>query len=196
MTLFQRHTVMVLAPLVLCVSSLLGSIVTDLAAAEVNEPRTGRWFGGAGVGFLGNTPDGVEFAFNGNADYFVTHRFSVGPLAQYAGAGNDILFGLSAQAKYWWDIPDTGSRAKLVVQGGLGFVRAGIKDRDSGIADTYASFLIPIGVGLDYTVTRRVSLTADFLVNFTSLGRTYQTAGGEVDLHTNVMPGLYFGVRF
>lgn len=46
--------------------------------------------------------------------------------------------------------------AKLVLQGGIGFVRAGIKDTDSGTANTYGAFLIPIGVGLDYAVTERL----------------------------------------
>ena len=132
---------------------------------------------------MANTPDGIaEFAFNGHADYFVTDSFSVGPLAQYAGVGNDFLFGLSAQGKYWWDIPGTGHLAKLVFQGGIGFVRAGIKDTDSGTAN--------------YAVTERLALTTDFLLNFTSLGETVRARGQEFDLHTNVMPAFYIGIRF
>jgi hypothetical protein len=175
--------------------SVIGS---GLAYADVNELRPGQWSGGGGVGFLGSTPDGAaEFALNGHADYFLTDNFSVGPLAQYAGAGNDFIFGLSTQARYWWDIPGTHNLAKLVVQGGIGFVRAGIKDTDgSGTANTYTSFLIPIGVGLDYTVTNRLALTVDALLNFTSLGETVRVSGREFDLHTNVMPGLYLGARF
>jgi hypothetical protein len=150
------------------------------------------------VGFLGNTPDGAaEFALNGHADYFLTRRWSVGPMAQYAGTGNDFMFGLSAQARYWWDIPGTHNLAKLVFQGGVGFIRAGIKDLDSGgYTNTYGSFLIPIGVGLDYTVTPRLALTADFLLNFTNLGETVRVGGRDVDLHTAVMPALYLGIRF
>ncbi|WP_447978432.1 outer membrane beta-barrel protein [Candidatus Nitrospira bockiana] len=167
-----------------------------MATGEVIDLQAGRWSGGAGLGFMGNTPDGaVDFAFKGHADYFIAPNLSIGPLGQYAGAGNDFLFGLSAQAKYWWAIPGD-NRAKVVFQGGLGFVRAGIKDRDSGIADTSASFLLPIGVGFDYAVTKQLAVTADFLLNFTSLGRTYRAGGREVDLHTNVMPALYFGIRF
>ena len=86
--------------------------------------------------------------------------------------------------------------AKLVLQGGLGFVRAGIKDTDSGTANTYGSFLIPTGVGIDYAVTERLAITADFLLNFTSLGETVRAGGREFDLHTNVMPALYLGIRF
>jgi hypothetical protein len=165
------------------------------AHAEVKDSRPGQWSGGAGVGFLASTPDGAEFGLTGHVDYFLTQRLSVGPLVQYAGAGNDVVVGLSAQAKYWWNILASGN-AKLVVQGGIGFVRAGIKDTDSGVAATYTSFVIPVGVGLDYTVTTRIAVTADLLLNFTSLGERVHVGGREVDLYTNVMPGLFLGVRF
>jgi len=167
------------------------------AFADVNDLRSGQWSGGGGVGFLGNTPDGVaEFAFKGHADYFFTRNVSVGPLAQYAGAGNDFLFGLSAQAKYWWDIPGSRHAAKVAFQGGIGFVRAGIKDTDSGTANTYTSFLIPLGVSFDYALGKQLAVIADLLLNVTSLGETVRSGGRDFDLHTNVMPGVYFGVRF
>jgi hypothetical protein len=170
---------------------------TAHAESDVRDLSSGHWTGGAGMGFLGQTPDGVlEFAFNGHVDYFVAERFSVGPLAQYAGAGNDFIAGLSAQARYWWDVPGTGGATKLVLQGGLGFVRAGIKDTDSGAADTYGSFLIPIGIGIDHAVNQRLAVTADFLLNFTSLGDRVQARGREFDLHTNIMPAFYLGIRF
>jgi hypothetical protein len=180
----------------LAVWQVLGQPSSVRADANMHELRAGQWSGGAGIGFLGNTPDGVlEFAFHGHADYFIHERLSIGPLAQYAGAGNDFLFGLSAQAKYWWDIPGMAA-TRLVVQGGVGFVRAGIKDTDSGIANTYGSFLIPIGLGIDHAIGERVSVTADFLLNFTSLGENVQSGGREFDLHTNIMPAFYLGVRF
>lgn len=183
--------------LLACGWILVGLTMAARADAQVKELTPGQWSGGVGMGFVGSTPDGVaEFAFNGHADYFVAERFSIGPLAQYAGVGNDFLFGLSAQARYWWDIPGTDHVAKLVLHGGLGFVRAGIKDTDSGTANTYGSFLIPIGVGIDYAVTERLAITADFLLNFTSLGETVRAGGREFDLHTNVMPALYLGIRF
>jgi len=184
-------------PLVLAVLVLASVSGPPLARAEVIDHKAGVWSGGAGAGFLADTPDGAaEFALKGHADYFLSPQLSVGPLAQYAGAGNDFLFGLSAQMKYWWDIRGTRNPARLVVQGGLGFVRAGIKDTDSGVADTFTSFLIPIGVGVDYALTRQMAVTAEVVVNFTSLGENVRVGGREVDLHTNVMPGLYLGVRF
>lgn len=177
--------------------AVIGMVGPALASTDVHELQSGQWSGGGGVGFLGRTPDGVaEFAVNGHADYFLTHGISVGPLAQYAGVGNDILFGLSAQIKYWWDISAGANRVKLVAQGGFGFVPAGIEDSDgSGTADTYGSFFIPIGVGIDYAVSKDVAVTADVLLNITSLGATVRASGREFDHHTNVMPGLFVGVR-
>ena len=175
--------------------ALLAMTAGGVAHADVGDSRPGQWSGGAGVGFLANSPDGPEFGLAGHADYFLAHRFSTGPLVQYAGGGNDNLVGVSVQAKYWWSILASG-KAKLVVQAGIGGVWADIEDTDSGASGRFTSFLIPLGVGLDYAVTARVALTADILVNFTSLGEEVRAGGREVDLHTNVMPGLYLGVRF
>ena len=167
-----------------------------VSAQDPTADAMGRWSGGTGIGFLGGTPDGVEFALNGHLNYFISEDISIGPLVQYAGAGDDFLFGLTVQGKYWWAIPDTNNQTKLVLQGGIGFARAGVREPELGFADTYSSFLIPLGVGIDHAVNQQVSLTADFMLNITALGQDVRIAGREEDFHTNVMPGLYFGVRF
>ncbi|GKS65065.1 hypothetical protein YTPLAS72_23690 [Nitrospira sp.] len=186
---------LVVLPLLLTV--LIMMMPTGLVSAhDPTDGGMGRWSGGTGVGFLAGTPDGVEFALNGHLDYFIAEDISIGPLVQYAGAGDDFLFGLTAQGKYWWAIPGTDNQTKLVLQGGIGFVRAGVREPDIGFGNTYSSFLIPLGIGVDHAVTEQVSVTADFMVNITALGQDVRVAGREVDFHTNVMPGLYFGVRF
>jgi hypothetical protein len=60
--------------------------------------------------------------------------------------------GLSAQAKYWLEVPNTESRLKLTVQAGIGFVHA-----DFLLGDT--SWLIPLGIGMDYALTDKIKLT-------------------------------------
>jgi hypothetical protein len=191
-----RPSALVLGLLTLSVLSLVGITVPGLADADVNDLRPGPWSGGVGAGFLTNTPDGVEFALKGQVDYFLIRGFSVGLLGQATLGGNDHVFGLSAQAKYWWDIPGRRHGVKVVVQGGIGFVGATIDDTDSGGSVTDISFVIPVGIGLESTVTERIAVTGELLLNVTSLGDNVRAGGREVDLHTPVMPGFYLGVRF
>jgi hypothetical protein len=143
---------------------------------------TPTWSGGAAVGFLSNTPDGTAFAFNLHADRFLQRNVSLGPLLQLGFTGDLIQVGFSGQGKYWIDLPQTDNRAKVVLQAGIGFVHADYFRNDT-------SFLIPLGIGVDYSLNRTISLTGTFLLNFTDL----DTGPGS---HTNVMPGLTFGVRF
>ena len=146
------------------------------------ESATPTWSGGAAVGFLSNTPDGTAFAFNVHADRFLQRNVSLGPLLQLGFTGDLAQVGFSGQGKYWIDLPQTDNQAKVVLQAGIGFVHA-----DHFRSDT--SFLIPLGIGVDYALNRTVSLTGTFLLNFTDLD-----TGPRTD--TNVMPGLTFGARF
>lgn len=152
------------------------------ATLQASELRQGSWTGGAGIGFLGNTPDGTAFATNLNADYFLTSQLSIGPLAQFAFTGDLFQVGVSGQVKYWFNLPGVDNRLKLNVQGGVGFLYA-----DRHTSDT--SWLIPIGVGLDYALQNNLALTATFLLNFTDVN-TGRGTGADV------MPGLTFGLRF
>ena len=164
----------------ICLMGLVSVIYVGVSGAA--EPQSGAWSGGAAIGFLGNTPDGTAFATNVHADYFLNRQISVGPLAQLAVTGDLFQFGLSGQGKYWLDLPGLDKRLKMNLQGGLGFLHADLHTSDT-------SFLIPIGVGLDYTLNQHLSLTSTFLLNFTDVN-----TGRGTD--ANVMPGLTFGVRF
>lgn len=154
---------------------------TDTTAQAIG-PLTRNWSGGAGIGFLGNSPDGTAFALNLNVDRALGRNVAVGPLLQLGFTGDMTLIGFSGQAKSWVDIPETDNRLKLVFQAGIGFVHADFRQDDT-------SWLIPLGIGVDYAVTQTIGLTSTFLLNFTDL----DTGPGT---HTNVMPGLTFGVRF
>ena len=164
----------------ICLMGLVSVIYVGIS--EAAEPQAGAWSGGAAIGFLGNTPDGTAFATNFHADYFLNRQISVGPLAQLAVTGDLFQFGLSGQGKYWLDLPGLDKRLKMNLQGGLGFLHADLHTSDT-------SFLIPVGVGLDYALNQQVSLTSTFLLNFTDVDTGRGTG-------TNVMPGLTFGVRF
>jgi len=166
-----------------CAVCLMGLMsVTHVGVSGAAEPRADAWSGGAAIGFLGYTPDGTAFATNVHADYFLNRQISVGPLAQLAVTGDLFQIGVSGQGKYWLDLPGLDKRLKMNLQGGLGFLHADLYTSDT-------SFLIPIGVGLDFALNQQVSLTSTFLLNFTDVD-----TGRGTD--ANVMPGLTFGIRF
>jgi len=146
------------------------------------DPKTGTWSGGGAIGFLADTPDGTALALNLNLDYFLNRDVSVGPLFQLAATGDLSQVGFSGQGKFWIDLPGVEHRAKLTLQGGIGFLHADLVEPDT-------SWLIPVGIGLDYKLNPKISLTTTFLLNFTDID-----TGRRKDAH--VMPGLTFGVRF
>ena len=164
--------------------ALVAGLTFSLAAscggeyAEAADPTPGRWTGGGGLGFLGNTADGTAFAMNLNAETFINRSFSVGPLLQLGVTGDLTQIGVSGQVKYWVDLSSIAEGLKLTAQGGLGFVYT-----------DYASFLIPIGAGLDYSLSNTVSATATFLLNFTDVDPGFRP-------DADIMPGLTFGLRF
>lgn len=149
---------------------------TDTAAIS---EYAGRWRAGTGVGVLINSPDDQAFGLAGNADYFVSEQVSVGPLLQLGFSDDMALFGLSGQGKYW--IP-AGDRGRVALQAGAGLAHADFQGDDT-------SWLIPLGVGYEYTLDNGNSLNATALVNFTDLH-----TGPRGD--TDVMPALLFGIQF
>ena len=156
--------------------------VPSPAPAQAANSQAGNWTGGGALGWLANTPDDTAFALNLDFNYRLNHELSVGPLLQLGFTADLTLTGLSGQFKNWLNVPGTGDRGKLVLQAGLGFVHADFRQSDT-------SWLLPIGVGFEYALDRRLAVTATFLLNFTDL----DTGGGT---GTNVMPGLTLGVRF
>ena len=163
----------------------LGSMVLpDRTQAAEPAPQK-PWSVGGAMGFLANTPDDTAFALNFNADAHLNQHVSIGPLLQLGFTDDLTLVGVSGQGKYRIPLPDVDKRFKLMLQAGIGFVHA-----DVGPSDT--SFLIPLGVGVDYQLNAAVALTSDFLLNFTDL----DVGRGRGHDDTNVMPGLTFGVRF
>jgi hypothetical protein len=153
----------------------------EQAGAQAQGPIK-EWSGGAAIGVMGGTPDGSAFGLNFNADRFLDRNVSLGPLLQMGFTGDMTLVGLSGQAKYWADLPDVSDRLKLVLQGGVGFAHADLRGSDT-------SWLIPLGIGVDYRLDEKVFLTSTFMLNFTDLDL------GRGNTAT-VIPAWTIGVRF
>lgn len=167
----------------LCVVPLVVGLLafSQPTEAQNTDQIQPNWTLGSGVGIMGNTPGGTAFNFNVYADRFLSRSFSMGPLLQIARTANEFQTAVSAQAKYWLDLPGPSRRMKANLQAGLGFIHA-----DYMAGDT--SWIIPIGVGVDYVLTPTVALMGTFLLNFAHL-ETGQGSG-------HVMPAVTVGIRF
>jgi hypothetical protein len=127
--------------------------------------RAGRFVGGAYLGLQAGTLDGEAFALGGNLDYYFTNELSVGPLLQMGLTGDLFQLGLSGQVKYTMDVRQLPA-LKPHVEAGIGFVYASF---ENGRDEDDVSFLLPLGFGLEYRVTRTLSLDTTVLLNFTDL---------------------------
>ncbi len=146
----------------LCLPAAAGA-----AQALPDVDRTGQVVVGAGLGLEGGTAANTVFGLGANGDYYLTNAFSVGPLMQLGLGGDLFQLGLSLQAKYTFDIPELG-RWKPHVEAGIGFIYADFKPR-GGRSETDASYLVPIGFGVEYQIGRRLSLDTTFVLNLTDL---------------------------
>ncbi len=152
----------------LAVLVLLGGIAEAQGTSSEVPPavsRAGRFVLGAGLGLMGGTVDDTAFALGVNGDYYFTNELSVGPLLQMGFTGDLFQLGLTGQVKYTFDIQQLPA-LKPHMEVGIGFVYANL---ENGRSDDDVSFLIPLGFGIEYRLSRRVSLDTTFYLNFTDL---------------------------
>lgn len=145
-------------------------LLGTLAEAQQVPPvvsRAGHFVFGAGLGLQANTVDDTAFAVGLSGDYFLTNHFSLGPLMQIGVTGDLFQLGLSAQAKYTFDISQVPD-LKPHLEAGVGFLYANLDRPGSGSRDD-TSFLIPLGVGVEYRLSPRLSLDTTALFNFTDI---------------------------
>lgn len=146
---------------------VLAAGLADAQAQDVPAAvsRAGRFMFGAGLGLMGGTVDGEAFALGATGDYYLTNELSIGPLLQLGFSSDLFKLGLSGQVKYTMDLRQI-SALKPHVEAGIGFVYA---DHENGGDDDDVSFLIPLGVGLEYRLSRTMSLDTTVYLNFTDL---------------------------
>ena len=143
--------------------------LTPIAQAQqyATDRRTDKFFFGAALGVQTDTPDSTAYAIGLYGDYYLTRGLSIGPLLQMGFTGDLMQLGLTAQAKYIFDLANI-PQLKPHVQAGLGFIYADL-DRGSGRSEDDTSFLIPFGIGAEYKLTGSVSLDGTVLFNITDL---------------------------
>jgi opacity protein-like surface antigen len=154
---------------VLLTAILLSVALPSLPAqARQNDAdRTGWYSFGAAMGLQTGTADSTAFALGLYGDYYINRRFSIGPLLQMGLTEDLFHVGLTGQAKYTFEVAGL-PELKPHVQGGIGFIHADLDRRGSG-AEKDTSFLMPIGIGVEYKITDSIWLDNTFLFNFSNL---------------------------
>jgi opacity protein-like surface antigen len=156
---------------IICVAVILVVLfaLTQFAKAQEKfaEERTGSFVLGVGLGLHADTPDDTAFALGITGDYYLTHEFSIGPLLQMGFTEDLFQIGLAAQAKYTFDLREI-PKLKPHVQAGIGFIYADL-DREGRKDEDDFSFLIPLGIGAEYQLTKSIWLDTTVLFNITNL---------------------------
>jgi opacity protein-like surface antigen len=134
---------------------------------QSGEERTGKIIVGGGLGLMADTPDGTAFALGLSGDYYFTQGFSVGPLLQMGFTGDLFQLGVTAQAKYTFDIEQIPA-LKPHIELGVGFLYADL-NRSLGRDEDDVGILFPLGLGAEYRLTKSISLDTNFLFNFTDV---------------------------
>ena len=143
----------------------------------------GRMSIGAATGFHAGTADGTVFGLFMDGRYQLDPHFSVGPLLQLGFSSDFTLVGLSGQLTYSMKLP-TQPHVIPYLQGGLGFV---VIDADQPRHEDDAGFLIPVGAGVDFELSKNLLLGTEILLNYTSV---------NVSQQPSVYMSWLFGLRF
>ena len=165
---------------------ILAVTASESAIAQQTPPdRTRRFELGADIGLSGGTIDGTAFAVGISGDFPVAPHITIGPLLQIGVTGDLTQLGVTAQAKYTLDLPDV-PELKPSLQAGIGFIYADLDFGSSSSSDT--SWLIPIGMGLEYRVMKNLAFNTTLLFNFTDIDIR--------DQEDNFFITWFVGVRF
>ncbi len=162
------------------------AVIAPAHAQQTSPPETMRKFElGTDIGFSGGTIDGTALAVGISGDYPVAPHVSIGPLIQLGVTDDLFQIGVSAQVKLTLDLPDV-PELKPQLQAGIGFIHADLDFGPFSADDT--SWLIPIGMGLEYRAAKNLYFNTTLLFNVTDLN----IAGKSDDLHVTWFVGLRF----
>jgi len=128
-------------------------IITSLAVSARAQESNPSF--GLGIGF---TVDPETFLMGGRFDVPLAYGFSLGPFVQIGVSDDNTLVGISGNVKYTIPVPEE-PKVLPSLEAGAGVL---ISDQHD---DTETSFLIVLGGGLDYMITRNIGLGGHVYAN-------------------------------
>lgn len=159
---------------------LLSLLIHTVVLLPTNLTEAADWGYGADIGFLGGTVDETVLALSTNLDYYIDRDLSIGPIVQVAPNGNLMQIAGAMALKYrlhfHYSIPDCNWRLcsgnfKVVPFGGAGAIHADLsRDTVTGRIDRKdTSYYIPLGLGIEYEITPKLSFASTFMLNLHDL---------------------------
>jgi len=166
---------------------LLFPLTANVSLAEADE---NRWGFGSDLGFTSGTVDGTVFTLGLNLDYYPARNFSVGPMMQISPTGDLFQISFAGVGRYHFRFHNG---INLVPFTGIGLIHVDL-DRGTGpgaIDRNDTSWLIPIGLSLEYQVVRDLALSSTLQVNLHDINLSPSLSQND---HTSVT--LVFGFRW
>ncbi len=170
------------------VSMALMAVVLIAGWTAPVRAQENEWGFGTDLGFWAETADDTLFALSFNADYYFDRAFSLGPMVLFSPAGDLFQVAVAPVARYHIEL----KAINIVPLAGVGFVYSDF-DRDEGAGRFDASdtsYYIPLGVGLEWPVSRKLALSSTLLVNLHGL----DLGSGVGKDGTSI--AVLFGMRF
>ncbi|WP_455378416.1 hypothetical protein [Petrachloros mirabilis] len=149
-----------------------------------------RWGFGSDLGFSTGTVDNTVFTLSFNLDYYLDRNFSFGPMMQLSPVGDLFQISFAGVARYHFHL---NNGFNLVPYTGLGLIHADL-DKGAGpnrIDRNDTSWMIPIGLSLEYQVIQNMALSSTLQVNLHDIDLSPSLSEND---HTSVL--LLFGFRW
>ena len=168
-------------------SLLLSFLILNISSAAANQ---NRWGFGSDLGLTTGTVNNTVFTLGLNLDYYPDPNFSIGPMMQLSPMGDLFQISLAGVGRYHFRL---NNGINLVPFTGIGLIHADL-DRGTGpgsIDRNDTSWLIPIGLSLEYQAVHNIALSSTLQVNLHDINLSPSLPQND---HTSIV--LLFGFRW
>jgi hypothetical protein len=136
-------------------------LIGDVPSVAADE---NRWGFGSDLGLTTGTVNNTVFALGFNLDYYPDPNFSFGPMMQISPMGDLFQVSFAGVGRYHFRL---NNGINLVPYAGIGLIHVAL-DKGTGpsrIDRNDTSWIIPIGLSLEYQVVHNIALSSTLQVN-------------------------------
>ena len=169
--------------LIVAITLSAGLVVAGEGAALAQQ-KPNHWSFEVDAGLWAETSDNERLAFNVNLDYYVEPLFSFGWMTLFTTGGDLTQVAFAPVAR--WHVPWRAIKIAPLI--GFGGIYGDLDEKKGGDSDW--SIFIPVGIGAEYPVSKKLALASTLYLNFHDLSLE---KGEDNDFFSLA---LMFGVRF